>query len=58
MSYSKHIVSGLALTHDIILLEIDDEHTNMLIENRPFYTSFEIAGGKYRGVEVTKIRGC
>ena len=48
-------ISELALTQDIVLLEIDDEHANKLIENHPFYTSFEIAGGKYRGINKTVL---
>jgi len=43
----------LASTHDIVLLEIDDDHAKKLIEENPFYTVLEIEGGKYRGVDNT-----
>jgi TRAP transporter TAXI family solute receptor len=43
-------IAKLASTHDIILLEIDDEHANKLIEANPFYSLFEIDSGAYRGV--------
>jgi TRAP transporter TAXI family solute receptor len=46
-------ISELALSHKIVLLEIDDEHANKLIEKHTFYTPFEIGGGKYRGVDKT-----
>jgi TRAP transporter TAXI family solute receptor len=46
-------ISELALTHDIVLLEIDDERSDRLIEEYPFYTLTKIEGGKYRGVDIT-----
>ena len=46
-------ISELALKHDIVLLEIDDKHSNKLIEEHPFYTLIEIDGGQYRGVNKT-----
>ncbi len=41
----------LATTNDINLLAIDDEHAAKLAESHPFYTTYPIAGGSYKGVD-------
>ena len=41
----------LATTNSINLLEIDDEHAAALAEAHPFYTTYPIPGGSYKGVD-------
>lgn len=41
----------LATTNDINLLAIDDEHAAKLAEAYPFYTTYPVAGGSYKGVD-------
>lgn len=41
----------LATTKSINLLEIDDEHAAALAEAHPFYTTYPIPGGSYKGVD-------
>lgn len=41
----------LATTNDINLLEIDDEHAKILSDAHPFYTTYPIPGGSYKGVD-------
>lgn len=41
----------LATTNDINLLAIDDEHAAKLAEAYPFYTTYPIPGGSYKGVD-------
>ena len=42
-------IIDLATTKDIAVLQIDDAHAAMLINNYPFYTQYPIPGGSYRG---------
>lgn len=41
----------LATTNSINLLEIDDEHAKVLSDAHPFYTTYPIPGGSYKGVD-------
>ena len=41
----------LATTNAINLLEIDDEHAKKLADAHPFYTTYAIPGGSYKGVD-------
>ncbi len=41
----------LATTNDINLLAIDDAHAAKLAEAYPFYTTYPIPGGSYKGVD-------
>lgn len=41
----------LATTNSINLLEIDDEHAKALSDAHPFYTTYPIPGGSYKGVD-------
>ncbi len=41
----------LATTNDINLLEIDDEHAAKLAAAYPYYTTYPIPGGSYKGVD-------
>lgn len=41
----------LATTNNINLLEIDDEHAKILSDAHPFYTTYPIPGGSYKGVD-------
>ena len=41
----------LATTNAINLLEIDDEHAKKLADAHPFYTTYSIPGGSYKGVD-------
>lgn len=41
----------LTTSHQINLLEIDDEHAAKLIEKYPFYTKFAVPGDTYKGVD-------
>ena len=41
----------LATTNDINLLEIDDEHAAKLAAAYPYYTTYPISGGSYKGVD-------
>lgn len=41
----------LATTNSINLLEIDDEHAKILSDAHPFYTTYPIPGGSYKGVD-------
>ena len=41
----------LATTNTINLLEIDDEHAKKLADAHPFYTTYAIPGGSYKGVD-------
>lgn len=41
----------LATTNNINLLAIDDEHAAKLAEAHPFYTTYPIPGGSYKGVD-------
>ena len=42
-------IVDLATSKDIVILEVDDEHAAILIQNYPFYTQYPITGGSYRG---------
>ena len=41
----------LATTNDINLLEIDDEHAAKLAAAYPYYTTYPIPGGSYKGID-------
>lgn len=41
----------LATTNDINILEIDEEHAKILADAHPFYTTYVIPGGSYKGVD-------
>jgi len=41
----------LATTNDINLLEIDDAHAEKLAKAYPYYTTYPIPGGSYKGVD-------
>lgn len=41
----------LATTNDINLLAIDDEHAAKLADAYPFYTTYPVPGGSYKGVD-------
>lgn len=41
----------LATTNDINLLEVDDEHAAKLAAAYPYYTTYPIPGGSYKGVD-------
>ena len=41
----------LATTNDINLLEVDDEHAKILADKYPYYTTYPIPGGSYKGVD-------
>jgi TRAP transporter TAXI family solute receptor len=42
-------VVDLAISKDILVLDIDDTYAALLIQNYPFYTQFPIPTGSYRG---------
>jgi TRAP transporter TAXI family solute receptor len=42
-------IVDLATSKDVLILEVDDEHTAALIQKYPFYSQFPIPGGSYRG---------
>jgi TRAP transporter TAXI family solute receptor len=42
-------IVDLAVSKDIVVLEVDDEHAARLIEKYPFYTQYPIPSGSYRG---------
>jgi TRAP transporter TAXI family solute receptor len=42
-------VVDLATNREIILLEIDDYHADLLKRNYPFYTQYPVPAGSYRG---------
>lgn len=44
-------VVELATTNNINLLEIDDEHAEILAAAHPFYTTYPIPGGSYNGID-------
>ena len=41
----------LATTNTINLLTVDDEHAKILADAHPFYTTYSIPGGSYKGVD-------
>ena len=41
----------LATSNKINLLEIDDDHAAKLIEKYPFYTTFDVPAGSYKGID-------
>ena len=41
----------LATTNTINLLTVDDEHAKILADAHPFYTTYAIPGGSYKGVD-------
>ena len=41
----------LATTNSINLLTIDDEHAKALADAHPFYTTYNVPGGSYKGVD-------
>ncbi|MDR0561168.1 MAG: TAXI family TRAP transporter solute-binding subunit [Spirochaetaceae bacterium] len=43
-------VLDLATNKDITVLEIDADHVSQIIQKYPFYTTYAIPGGTYRGV--------
>ncbi len=45
-------VVDLSIARDMVLVEIDDEHADMLMEQYPFYTKTTIPGGTYNGVDA------
>ena len=49
--YKRQAIVELATTNSINLLEIDDEHAAALAEAHPFYTTYPIPGGSYKGVD-------
>ena len=42
-------IVDLAITKDIVILDVDDAHAAQLIKSYPFYTQFPIPGGSYKG---------
>ena len=46
-------IMNLAEGGDIVILEIDDEHANLLINKHPFYTKHLIPAGSYQGQNNT-----
>jgi len=42
-------VVDLATGKDVVILEIDDYHANLLMMNHPFYTKYPVPAGSYRG---------
>jgi len=42
-------IVDLAITKDIVVLEVDDAHAGQLISKYPFYTQYPIAAGSYKG---------
>lgn len=44
-------IVDLAISKDVKLLEIDDEHAEILMSQYPFYTKTTIPGGIYNGID-------
>ena len=42
-------IVDLAITKDIVVLDVDDAHAAQLIKSYPFYTQYPIPGGSYKG---------
>ena len=42
-------IVDLAISKDILILEVDDAHAAQLIKSYPFYTQYPIPGGSYKG---------
>ncbi len=44
----------LATSNDINILEVDDEHVDVLVQKYPFYTKYAVPGNSYKGVSEDK----
>ncbi|MDR3311914.1 MAG: TAXI family TRAP transporter solute-binding subunit [Spirochaetaceae bacterium] len=42
-------ITELAISKDVVLLEIDDAHAAQIIQQYPFYAKFNVPAGSYRG---------